>query len=439
MHDAFVAARQCMVCMLSSANQREYALIHSRSFAWIRGLFGLSLDNTTSRMNIVFIAPFAFSPKATVSARMLPIATALRRRGHTVTILMPPYDNPQDSGKTWEHFGVQLENMRVRHTSPIRNYWALARQLAQRARAIQPDVVHVFKPIGVGALTMQMGLGDAQVVLDNDDWEGAGGWADINPYTPMQRRFFIWQEARCLRKAPAVTCASEALVERTAQFRNNRREGIHLFPNGPDAAMCERATTAQARRDALRAQFGWHGPVVIYAGTIPLNHDLDMVVDAIKALPSARWIIIATGDGIPSLKQRIADAGIAERVEWHGFMPHERLIEHLVAADVAVYPYRDTPINRAKCSAKVMDYMACGLPMVVSDVGMNGVYLEDGVSGLLTPAGDAAAFGAAMRRLLDERAFAASLGATAQRRIWEQFGWDARLDALEAIYAGQQA
>lgn len=390
-------------------------------------------------MNIVFIAPFAFSPKATVSARMLPIATALRRRGHTVTILMPPYDNPQDSGKTWEHFGVQLENMRVRHTSPIRNYWALARQLAQRARAIQPDVVHVFKPIGVGALTMQMGLGDAQVVLDNDDWEGAGGWADINPYTPMQRRFFIWQEARCLRKAPAVTCASEALVERTAQFRNNRREGIHLFPNGPDAAMCERATTAQAKRDALRAQFGWHGPVVIYAGTIPLNHDLDMVVDAIKALPSARWIIIATGDGIPSLKQRIADAGIAERVEWHGFMPHKRLIEHLVAADVAVYPYRDTPINRAKCSAKVMDYMACGLPMVVSDVGMNGVYLEDGVSGLLTPAGDAAAFGAAMRRLLDEHAFAASLGATAQRRIWEQFGWDARLDALEAIYAGQQA
>jgi glycosyltransferase involved in cell wall biosynthesis len=275
------------------------------------------------------------------------------------------------------------------------------------------------------------------VVLDNDDWEGAGGWADVNPYSRMQRRFFIWQEARCLRKAPAVTCASETLVERTAQFRGHRN-GIHLFPNGPDEAMRDQVAAAQARRDALRAEFGWRAPAVIYAGTIPLNHDLDMVVDAIKGMPDVKWVIIATGGGIASLKQRIADAGIAMRVEWHGFMPHDRLIDYLVAADAAVYPYRDTPINRAKCSGKVMDYMACGLPMVVSDVGMNRVYLEDGVSGMLTPAGDAAAFGAALRRLLDDRAFAASLGASAQQRIWQQFGWDARVDALERVYLGHR-
>jgi glycosyltransferase involved in cell wall biosynthesis len=121
-------------------------------------------------------------------------------------------------------------------------------------------------------------------------------------------------------------------------------------------------------------------------------------------------------------------------VEWHGFMPHDRLVDYLVAADVAVYPYRDTPINRAKCSGKVMDYMACGLPMVVSDVGMNRVYLEDGVSGLLTPAGDAAAFGAAMRRLLDDRTFSTSIGKAAHERIWQQFGWDERVPALESVY-----
>jgi glycosyltransferase involved in cell wall biosynthesis len=386
-------------------------------------------------MNIVFIAPFAFSPKATVSARMLPIATALRRRGHRVTILMPPYDNPRDSGRIWEHAGVQMENMRIRHTSSLRNIFDLARQLAQRARDLKPDVTHVFKPIGAGALAMQMGLSQTRVVLDNDDWEGAGGWADINPYSPAQRRFFIWQEARCLRNAPAVTCASETLVERTAQFRSTRNH-IHLFPNGPDEAMRIQVVAAQAKRATLRQQFGWHEPVMIYAGTIPLNHDLDMLVTSLRGIAGVKWVIIATGDGIASLKQKIEAAGIAQHVEWHGFMPHKQLVEYLVAADIAVYPYRDTPINRAKCSGKVMDYMACGLPMVVSDVGMNRVYLEDGVSGLLTPAGDAAAFGHALRRLLNDRAFAASLGVAAQQRIWEQFGWDGRVAALESIYAG---
>lgn len=388
-------------------------------------------------MNIVFIAPFAFSPKATVSARMLPIATALRRRNHAVTILMPPYDNLRDSGKRWEHEGVQMENMKARHTSPLRNYWNMARQLSERARDLKPDAIHVFKPIGVGALAMQMGLGKENVVLDNDDWEGAGGWADVNPYSPLQRRFFIWQEARCLRNAPAVTCASETLVERSAQFRNSKA-GIHLIPNGPDETMRNQVSAAQARRAALREEFGWHEPVVIYAGTIPLNHDLDMVVHALKELPELKWVIIATGDGIPSLKQRIADAGIAPRVEWHGFMPHDRLIDYLVAADAAVYPYRDTAINRAKCSGKVMDYMACGLPMVVSDVGMNRVYLEDGVSGLLTPAGDAVAFEAALRRLFNEGALAASLGQAAYTRIWQHFGWDERVEVLETIYTQLQ-
>ncbi len=389
-------------------------------------------------MNIVFIAPFAFSPKATVSARMLPIATALRRRGHRVTILMPPYDNPADSGKTWEHAGVQMENMHVSHASAMRTYVDLARQMAQRARNLKPDVTHVFKPVGVGALALQLGLGSAKVVLDNDDWEGAGGWADVNPYTPAQRRFFIWQEARCLRNAPAVTCASEALIERSAQFRGGSHTGVHLFPNGPEEAMRGQVAAAQHKRAALREQFGWRGPVVIYAGTIPLNHDLDMVTQAIKDLTALKWVIVASGDGIASLQRTIDAAGIAQRVEWHRFMPHSRLVEYLVAADAAVYPYRDTPINRAKCSGKVMDYMACGLPMVVSEVGMNRTYLEDGVSGLLTPAGDTLAFGDALRRLLDDRAFAASLGAAAQRRIWEKFGWDARVATLEKVYHSSQ-
>jgi glycosyltransferase involved in cell wall biosynthesis len=410
-------------------------------------------------LNIVYLAPFAFSPKATVSARMLPMATALVRRGHRVTILMPPYDNPADAGNVWEHEGVRLENRLVgsEQWAVGGSYINLARQLAQRTRQINPDVIHVFKPIGVSALAMwllhQSAIGNRQsAILDNDDWEGPGGWLDVNPYSPAQKLFFRWQERWALRAAPQVTCASEVLVERTHGFRTNSRRDagdIHLLPNGPDEVMRAQVARSQDRRDALRAQFGWGSePVVIYAGTIPLNHDLDVVVKALRNLvetrrlwptggygASVRWVIVATGDGIPSLKQAIAQAGIGKHIEWHGFMPHERLVEYLVAADVAVYPYRDTNINRAKCSGKVMDYMACGLPMVVSDVGMNRVYLEDGVSGLLTPPGDAEAFGAALSRLIEDRPFALGLGHAAQTRIWDAFGWDKRVAQLESIYA----
>lgn len=392
-------------------------------------------------MKIAFVAPFAYAPKATVSARMLPMATALTRAGHAVNVLMPPYDNPADSNRTWSHEGVTLENMSVGgKPEAARTLLDLAQQLVRRVNSLSPDVVHVFKPIGVSALC-QWQLSSAyanKIVVDNDDWEGPGGWVDVNPYSLPQRAFATWQERWSLRHARAVTCASDVLLQRTRDFRGvsaSSTDDILRFPNGPDNRLRALVDAALPRRDAVRQQLGWREPIAIYAGTIPHGNDMDMAVRAVAATPGLRWVIIASGGGIPQLKQAITAAGIADRVEWRAFMPYTQLIDHLVAADIALYPYRDTNINRAKCSGKIIDYMATGRPIVASDVGMNRAYLEHGRSALLTRAGDADAFTAALQTLLANPAQAAAFGAEAQRRIWDLFGWDARIGALTALYA----
>ena len=401
---------------------------------------GLGGRATQRLVKIVYIAPFAFSPKATVSARALPMAAALARRGHSVTILLPPYDNPADSGRKWIQEGVRLENMTLKGVAGPRQYADLAIQMANRTRALRPDVIHAFKPTGPGALALQ-GLAGKHWV-DNDDWEGRGGWLDVNPYSRLEKAVLGWQEGNVLGGARAVTCASEALVARTQGFRGYKPAAdVVLLPNGPDITLRAAIKSAQGRREALRAEFGWSDKtVLIYTGNIPLNQDLDMAAQALRSLasaqPSLRWAIIGAGDGIPAVKQTIAAAGVAHLVEWHSFMPHAQVAERLAAADIAVYPYRDSNINRAKCSIKVLEYMAAGLPMVVSDVGMNRVYLEHGVSGWVTPAGDTKAFEAGLRALLDDPARARAIGAAAQSRVWRQFGWEARIGALEALYAG---
>ncbi|MGQ9903635.1 MAG: glycosyltransferase family 4 protein [Anaerolineae bacterium] len=398
-------------------------------------------------MNIVWLAPFAYTPKATVSARMMPMATALCRRGHTVTVLVPPYDNPADSGKVWERDGVHVENMRLpRVQSSGYAILSLAWQMARRARRLQPDAIHVFKPVGPGALAMWLlrrWTPRIPILVDNDDWEGAGGWLDVNPYSVAQKRVLAWQERWCLRKARVVTCASHALIERTRLLAGDKP--MALLPNGPDNSLREKVAQAELRRDKLRELFGWRNKrVLIYAGTVPLNHDLDIAVRAIAAIragltsvdnsPDLRWVIIATGAGLPSLQTAIQQAGLQSLTEYHGFMPHDQLIQRLVAADIALYPYRDSNINRAKCSGKVIDYMACGKPMVVSDVGMNHDYLEHGVSGLLTAPGDAEAFASALAQMLRDPLQAGSLGRAAQARLWERYGWDGRVETLEAFY-----
>lgn len=387
-------------------------------------------------MKIVFVAPFAFAPKATVSARMLPIATALVRRGNEVHILMPPYDAPADSGRHWEYSGVRLESMQTKHRG-VGLYISLAKQMAARTRTLAPDVLHVFKPIGVGTLAMQLladQFGD-RTVIDNDDWEGRGGWIDVNPYPAIYKIFFAWQERWALRYANAATCASELLVERTQALRGPKGGRVVLFPNGPDERLRSVVSASHARRAELRHRFAWTNKrVAMYTGTIPLGHDMDILAHSLPA--NLHLCVIATGAGIPSFRAAIERAGKSEQTEWHGFMPHDELVEYLVAADIAVYPYRDTIINRAKCSGKVMDYMACGLPMVVSDVGMNRVYLEHERSALLTAPGDVNAFGAALTRLTADEDLRARLGAAAQSRIWEKFGWEDRVGQLITLYEG---
>ncbi|MCW1968177.1 MAG: glycosyltransferase family 4 protein [Anaerolineae bacterium] len=396
-------------------------------------------------MKIVFIAPFATTPKATVSARMIPIATALVAQGHQVNILIPPYDNVADSGQVWLYSGVSVENVKLgSNPNSALGYLQQANKLAARVLAIQPDVIHVFKPVGPGALAMWLlrvlKRSTIPIFVDNDDWEGAGGWVDVNPYGWLQKQVMMWQERWCLRNAAGVTCASHALMQRTHELCTPNVPKLALFPNGPDSGLHSFIGDQERIRHTLRDFFGWGAePVIIYVGTVPNGHDMDVAVQAMERVSQAhhrlRWCIIGTGDGMPSLRAMVKEANISGAVEFHSFMPHEDVLQRMVAADIALYPYRDSNINRAKCAGKVVDYMVCGKPMVVSDVGMNRVYVEHQRSGLLTQPGNVDDFAQALLWMLDNDRAARSLGEAAQQRIWDVFGWERRVGEWLAIYA----
>ncbi len=59
-------------------------------------------------LRIAMLAPFGIRPKGTLSARMLPLAQALVRRGHVVAIAAPPVQNPQDAGNRAVYGGVPV-------------------------------------------------------------------------------------------------------------------------------------------------------------------------------------------------------------------------------------------------------------------------------------------------------------------------------------------
>jgi glycosyltransferase involved in cell wall biosynthesis len=75
-----------------------------------------------------------------------------------------------------------------------------------------------------------------------------------------------------------------------------------------------------------------------------------------------------------------------------------------------------------------------GKTVITSRVGENLNYIEHGRSGLLTEPGDAEELSRALLSVFEDRQWAADLGRRARQRIWEEFGWEVRVGAVERVY-----
>jgi glycosyltransferase involved in cell wall biosynthesis len=105
--------------------------------------------------------------------------------------------------------------------------------------------------------------------------------------------------------------------------------------------------------------------------------------------------------------------------------------------DIGVMPLPDTPWTRGKCGYKLIQYMACGLPVVASPVGVNAEIVEHGVNGFL--ARTEGEWRDAVETLLADPDLRARMGASGRRKVEERYSlqvWGPRMAELLRSVAG---
>lgn len=390
-------------------------------------------------MRIVMVGPFGLAPKQTMAARALPMARALVRRGHVVTILLPPWSNPAASGLCFADAGVEVVNLPLPPSIPVIFQLALTLGLLRHLLALRPDVVHCFKPKAYSGLVawclwwlIRTGLVRGRLVMDSDDWEGAGGWNNLEAYPPPLKWLFVWQEQWGLTHAHAVTVASRALQTLVWALGMDRGAVVYV-PNGaPTACVAEAAAQPNAHVEAR---------LLLY--TRFFEFDLERIARLLVGLghqhPSLRFTILGRGlfGEEKKLLSLIAGTVVAERTQWLGWLPAADLPAVFADATLAVFPFDDTLLNRTKCSIKLADLLCAGVPVVAEAVGQNAEYIVNGESGLLVRSGDEKAMLAAVACLLDDAALRRTLAAGAQRRMRERFDWDVLALSVERAYTYQ--
>lgn len=388
-----------------------------------------------NKLRISMLAPFGIRPKGTLLARMLPLAQALTRRGHSVSIIAPPVHNPQDAGRRDWYDGVHvIHTIRPTIPGPAGALQQVA-ALLQEALAARPDVLHLFKPkgySGLAALLARVVRPGMPLVVDTDDWEGWGGWNDLLPYPLIAKKLFAWQERELPRCADAVTVASRTLQTQVWGFGVAPARVFYL-PNGID----QRSLSGVLERD--RGDSRRPKTLLLYTRFWEFDvHDVAAALVAIVAgCPTVRLLVVGKGERGEErqLLQLAARAGVAQAIDYRGWAAPAEIPALLAAADAALAPMDDTLINRARCSAKLLELMAAGLPIVASRVGQVEEYIEDGRSGLLVAPGDAGALARGALALLRDARLREQLGASARMRLTRHYTWDHLAPQAEAAYS----
>jgi glycosyltransferase involved in cell wall biosynthesis len=164
-------------------------------------------------------------------------------------------------------------------------------------------------------------------------------------------------------------------------------------------------------------------PVIGWVGTPKTSHYLLDVLDAFAVLSSemsVRFIAVG-GDTTMLLPSSI------EVIPWS----EETEVRLIQGFDIGVMPLPDLPWERGKCGFKLLQYMACGKPVVASPVGVNKDIVVDGVNGFLAKTPQQ--WVSSLRTLLLDSTLRARLGVRGRALVEQEFSLEVQANTFENV------
>ncbi|GAA4813765.1 glycosyltransferase [Streptomyces ziwulingensis] len=361
------------------------------------------------------------------------LSEELARRGHEVTVytrrdsLDLPDRVPLPGGAAVEHVPAGPAEI-LPKDDLFPHMPAFGAHLARVWTAARPDVVHAH--FWMSGLAAQIGVQPHGVPLVQT-FHALGtvkrrhqGLRDTSPYARVGIERQIGRT--CARTL--ATCTDE-VVELGEMGVPPRR--ISVVPCGVDAThfrpgadagrapargrrhrllSCGRLVPRKGYEDAVRALAGLPDAELLIAGGPP--------ADALAADPEARRLT--------ALAHRL---GVADRVHLLGAVDPHHMPTLMGSADLVLCTPHYEPFGIVPLEA-----MACGVPVLATDVGGHRDSVSDGVTGRLVPPRDPGAVAAAARELLAAEELRREYGAAGRARVLRHYTWRRVADGAEQVY-----
>ena len=318
--------------------------------------------------------------------------------GDNVTVLRSPY--MRDAVYRWQHTrGFGRLTMNALHWDEdwfCRSAW---KQIA--SRPVRPDIVHAHalyqaasvRPINIPVVINFPGEPHPSYVAD-------------------------------IRKADALVADGWAAEHLPAIIG----KPVHAVPKGVDAELF-RPTGANLRETlGLRER-----RIVLSVGRFVPIKNMALLIDAMARMastePDLYLLLVGEGPELQSLKEQAARLGVTRAVTFAGYVPQSEMAPYYRTADLfALGSDFDNSPN------VVLEAMACGLPVVATNVGGVAEYVASGRGGDLVPKGDAAAMAGVIGDWMSSVERRRAAGAFNRQRVVQEFSWRASASRLLDVY-----
>ncbi len=164
------------------------------------------------------------------------------------------------------------------------------------------------------------------------------------------------------RKANTYSFITRRLREAFVEEFGNGWKPDCIWESGVNLAMFRDSTMRQPENDRF---------TVFYHGSLYLSRGIPELIEAMAQFrgdTNIRLVVVGDGPEMAQLHAQIAQLNVADLVEFRGFVPYEQVVAEIGAADVCICPLPDRPEWNMSSPLKVLEYMACAKPMILTPI-----------------------------------------------------------------------
>ncbi len=287
-------------------------------------------------------------------------------------------------------------------------------------KEIKPDIIHAHYVTSYGTLASLLGFHPLVTTA----------WGSDILVTPKKFWPLKFGVKYALSKADLITCDAEHMKEAMERF-GAASDKIKVINFGIDT----KRFSPGEKDQKLKEKIGLSGyKIVISLRNLEPVYDIGTLIRSVpivlKKVPDTKFILFGRGSQEEEFKKLSEQLGVKDSIQFLGWASNEELPKYLRTADV----YVSTSLSDGGIASSTAEAMACGLPVVITDVADNKKWVQDNKNGFAIPIKNPGVLAEKIVYLLKNEYARETIGKENRKIIEERNNYYNEMAKMEEIY-----